>query len=71
MCTEKGLEYVVYAPTGGKFTVDLTRATGFFKSNWYNPRTGKFNNHLDVDGGKIQTFTTPDSNDWVLHVKKM
>jgi hypothetical protein len=68
---DEGAEYVIYAPDGGRFTIDITKAHGTLRANWYNPRNGKFSSGMEFDGGKIQTFIAPDSNDWVLYIKKM
>lgn len=68
---EPGVEYVVYAPSGGSFTVNLSAGIGKkFRAQWYNPRTGTFLAAGEIDGGSnAQNFTAPDGNDWVLHLK--
>jgi hypothetical protein len=65
----EGREYVVYAPAGGAFTLDLSRVSGKFAVKWFNPRTGAHRKARAVRGGEMQTFTSPDANDWVLHLK--
>jgi hypothetical protein len=65
---QTGLEYVVYAPYGGSFTVDLSAVSGILNVEWYNPRTGDFTMRTKTTGGSIVSFTAPDSNDWVLHI---
>jgi len=66
---DPGNEYVVYLPTGGSTTIDLSAATGTLSVEWYNPRTGTYRGQTTVQGGASRTFTAPDSKDWVLHIK--
>jgi Protein of unknown function (DUF4038)/Domain of unknown function (DUF5060)/Putative collagen-binding domain of a collagenase len=66
----KGHEYVVYAPSGGVFTLNLRGVSGLFEAKWFNPRTGAYRDTTSVPGGRVHTFTSPDNNDWVLHVKE-
>jgi hypothetical protein len=67
---KEGSEYIIYAPTGGKFSVDLSRADGIFDSKWYNPRTGETVPEKSTLGG-FRTFIAPDGNDWVFHIKNI
>jgi len=63
-----GKEYIIYLPNGGSTTVDLTSLPGLLQLEWYNPRTGTYQGQTTVQGGTLRSFTSPDSNDWVLHV---
>ena len=65
-----GQEYVVYAPAGGEVTLDLSHARGDFAVAWMNPRTGVFQAAGSVAGAARRTWTAPDTNDWVLHLKQ-
>jgi len=66
---EEGREYVVYAPDGGTFWLDLSGAgTDEFTAQWYDPRTGQWSAARTVEGGALRSFTAPDGQDWVLHV---
>jgi hypothetical protein len=65
---DPGQEYVVYLPTGGDVTVDLSAAHGTFSVEWYNPRTGVFTASGSTTGGAAHAFTAPDTKDWVLHL---
>ncbi|MCB0365677.1 MAG: hypothetical protein H6624_03805 [Bdellovibrionaceae bacterium] len=65
-----GTEYVVWAKSGGTISLNLTQAEGTFVREWYNPRTGAVTKLSQVSGGQNITLTTPDNNDWVLHVYK-
>ena len=66
-----GIEYVVYskcdAPT--TFQVDLSHAVGKdLIGRFYNPRNGTYGDVVAVKGGAVETFTKPDTNDYVLHI---
>jgi hypothetical protein len=63
-----GVEYLIYAPSGGSFKVDLSAATGTLPALLFNPRTGEALSAGSVRGGGIQTITSPDTKDWVLHI---
>jgi hypothetical protein len=67
-----GSEILVYAPGGGSFTVDLSRASGrAMNYEWFDPATGKVVSTGSVTGGNAsQTFNTPTaiSGDSVLYV---
>jgi len=69
LSAQPGYEYVAYLSSGNStITVDLSNTVGTLNARWYNPRTGFFQNIGNVIGGGIQTFTTPDNQDWVLHL---
>ena len=67
----EGAEYLVYAPSGGPFTIDLSAmaSSRTLVAEWFNPSTG-----LTIAGGLIQsgsssqTFTPPFSGDAVLYL---
>jgi len=62
-----GDEYVCYFTSGGTKTLGL--AAGTYRSEWWNPRTGGFYNISNfTHSGGNRSFSTPDNNDWVLHV---
>ena len=63
-----GEVYAVYFPVGGSDSVDLSKVQGDFNVIWFNPRTGETNQLGTVAGGGVRAFTTPDNNDWVLHL---
>ena len=50
--------------------VDLTGASGEFKVEWFNPRTGEGFNAAPVAGGFKQAFVAPFTGDAVLHLSK-
>ena len=62
-------EYLVYLPSGGKVSVDLTAAKGVLAVEWFNPQTGKTVTGGSVNGGDKRTFLAPFSGDSVLHIR--
>ena len=64
-----GSEFLVYAPNGGSFTVDLSNTTRTLNAEWLNPSTGVTTPAGTVTGGaKAQNFTPPFNGDAVLHL---
>jgi hypothetical protein len=66
-----GAEYLVYAPEGGSFTVDLSAMPGSrsLAVEWFNPATGKaVTGNRIVSGSASQSFTPPFSGDAVLYL---
>ena len=63
-----GAEYVVYAPTGGQFTINLSATTRVLNVEWLNPATGAMTSASPVTGGSTLTFTPPFSGDAVLYL---
>ncbi len=49
----RGHEYLIYIPTGGAVTVDLTKAAKDFSVEWHNPATGKETPGNMVAGGTV------------------
>lgn len=66
-----GAEYLIYAPGGGPFTVDLSAMPGSrsLSVEWFNPATGQAMTAKPVAAGSTtQTFTPPFSGDTVLYL---
>jgi hypothetical protein len=64
---EPGRNYLVYAPGGGKFTVDLSAGAGEeFAVQWFNPRNGKAEHGKGIVATSRTSFHCPDGQDWVL-----
>ena len=66
-----GAEYLVYAPAGGSFTVDLSAMSNARTLNveWFNPSTGTAVTGKPVSAGSpSQAFTPPFSGDAVLYL---
>jgi len=64
-----GAEYLVYAPNGGTFTVNLSATTRTLNVEWFNPATGTTTSAASITGGSsTQSFTAPFSGDAVLYI---
>jgi hypothetical protein len=63
-----GAEYLVYAPSGGSFTVNLSATARAMNVLWLNPATGATVTATGITGGKTQSFTAPFSGDAVLYI---
>jgi hypothetical protein len=63
-----GVSYLVYAPGGGSFTLDLSAATQSLDVEWFNRANGTATSSGTVSGGGVQTFTPPFGGDAVLFV---
>jgi len=63
---------VVYSKIGSaaNFTVNLSAAADkTLNCRFYNPQNGVFKSTFQRAGGSSsESFTKPDSNDWVLHI---
>ena len=67
---EAGAEYLVYLPEGGKVNVNLKSTPGSMKVEWFNPQDGTQMTSGNVEGGRMQTFTSPFGGDAVLYLTK-
>ena len=66
-----GAEYLVYAPSGGAFTVNLSAMAGSrsLSVEWFNPSTGVATAGDAIPAGSSsQSFTPPFSGDAVLYL---
>src|SRR5262249_36090490 len=65
-----GAEYLVYAPSGGSFTVDLSAMPGSrtLSVEWFSPATGATLAAASVPAGSSRSFTPPFSGDAVLYL---
>ncbi len=64
---DPGVEYVVYQPYLGRFTVDLRSAPGTFDVTWFDPIEGSSSGGA-VAGGAVVRFVAPDEASSVLHL---
>jgi hypothetical protein len=62
-------EFLVYAPSGGKFSVDLSKHRGWFAVEWMNTATGIRMPAAYVEAGVARAFTPPFDGDAVLYLK--
>ena len=63
-----GREYLVYLPSGGSVTVDLSAAKGALAAEWFSPGTGKARKPTTVQGGAKRTLAAPFTGDAVLYI---
>jgi len=63
-----GAEYLVYAPNGGSFTVNLSATAKTLNVEWLNPNNGTTINGGTVSGGLTKSFTAPFNGDAVLYL---
>src|SRR6185295_2052478 len=66
-----GAEYLVYAPNGGSFTVDVSAMSSARTLNveWFNPSTGATIAASPIPAGSTsRAFTPPFSGDAVLYL---
>jgi hypothetical protein len=66
-----GAEYLVYAPSGGPFTVDLSAMPNsrMLAVEWFNPATGETIPQAPIKAGaSAQAFTAPFRGDAVLYL---
>ena len=66
-----GAEYLVYAPSGGSFTVDISAMSSArtMAVEWFNPSTGATIAGKPIpSGSSLQSFTPPFSHDAVLYL---
>ena len=64
-----GAEFLIYAPNGGSFTVNLSNTTATLAVEWLNPATGAITSAGTIAGGSAsQSFTPPFSGDAVLYL---
>jgi hypothetical protein len=62
-------EFLVYAPSGGGFTVDLSSTSGPLAVEWMNPQTGAKIPGANASGGATRAFNPPFSGDAVLYLR--
>jgi uncharacterized protein DUF4038/collagenase-like protein with putative collagen-binding domain len=62
-------ELLVYAPSGGSFSVNLSGNSRQFAVEWMNPATGVKTGGASVSGGVTRTFNPPFSGDAVLYLR--
>ncbi len=68
--------YVVYLPSGGAANLDLSKASGRFTVDWFDPRNGgplEKGSVATVTGGEVAALGMPPGNpdeDWAVIVKR-
>ena len=62
-------ECIVYLPSGGEVTVDLTGYEGPFGAEWYDPKTGNRSAAQTAFGGSEPSYTSPFNGDAALQLR--
>jgi hypothetical protein len=60
--------YLVYAPEGGEFKVDLAATTHELQVEWFDPETGASQLNGTIMGGGVHSFTSPLPGDALLYL---
>ena len=63
-----GTEYLVFLPTGGSVSVDLSVVSGSRTVEWFNPANGQTTAGGTVTGGSTRNFTAPFTGMAVLFI---
>lgn len=66
--TSSGAEYLVYLPSGGSISLNLSATTRSLTVEWLNPATGQTTIGASVAGGATRSLTAPFGGPAVLHV---
>ncbi len=65
--TSDAQSIIAYIPTQRAVTIDMTKISGAWAQGWwFNPQTGAAMSIGAISTAGSQSFTPPDSNDWVL-----
>lgn len=71
---QEGEAYLIYLKNGGSVELDLSKATGTFRVQWFNPRTGgALIDGISIKGGASASIGKAPSEadqDWVVLVRK-
>jgi hypothetical protein len=67
---QPGAAYVVYAPSAGEFTLDLSAAEGLVQAEWIHPVEGRVEKAPAVEGGASRRFRPSFDSDAVLYLRK-
>ena len=65
-----GEEYVIYLAQGREVRLRLDTAEGKFLGRWYDPRTGRFAQTIELWGKKRPLLRPPSADDWVLWIRR-
>ncbi len=67
---EPGVSYIVFAPEGGKISLDLIAASGDFIAEWIDPVAGTRSPAGPVGGGARHSFSAPSDTAVVLFLQR-
>lgn len=54
-----GMEYLIYLPVDSSSTLDLTKVSGNFTAEWFDPASGNSSPGEDIPGGSLQEMESP------------
>jgi hypothetical protein len=60
------VDYIIYLPSGGDVTVDLSAASSMLQVEWIHPTEGTVTPGKPVDGGVKRAFSAPLGGSAVL-----
>ena len=63
-----GAQYLIYLPSGGSTSVDLSDVSGALSVEWFNPSNGTTSEGGTTLGGSSRSFTPPFRGDAVLYI---
>ena len=63
-------EFLVYSPSGGNFTVNLSGVDGTLAVEWMDPAKGSQTKGASVRGGTSRAFRPPFTGDAVLYLRR-
>jgi len=64
-----GVEYLIYLPSSGTVTVDLSAARGAFAVEWFDPNRDVTVDGATVEGSGGRSLKSPFAGDAVVHLK--
>jgi hypothetical protein len=66
--TASEAEYLIYSPSGGTVTVDLSEVRGKLFVEWLNPSNGMTTTGIAATGGGNRSFVPPFEEDGLLYI---
>ena len=66
----RGHAYLVFAPAGGRFDVDLSDAEGLLDGTWIDPVSGRRTAVHGLEGGSVRTVAAPAAGPVLLLVRR-
>ena len=65
---KSGAEYLVYLPSGGSVTVDLSASPEALATEWFLPSSGRIVPGATIVGGGLRSLAAPPGPDAVLYI---
>lgn len=67
---ETNVRYIAFLPSGGTININLGGASGSFTYNWFSADDGSTAVGGSTTGGGTRSFSAPNSNRWILHIRR-